>query len=217
MLATHTVNLPPEQQQRLHADFLANEQAYLRLRDSLLPHYRGRWVAVQEGKVIAADTRLPVVMEAAAAAGGHPYIARVGEEDAVVFRTRRSVYAYDLAYQPFALPRLAVTFCNDAEAYAHTFADVIPDTGADVSVLPAGDCTTIDLFSSPYLTGLTSGVLGGGAATLIYRGKAELDGQRYAALIQPLAGGRERIVGRDVLNQLRVLFDGPAGQTTINP
>jgi predicted aspartyl protease len=45
--------------------------------------------------------------------------------------------------------------------------------------------------------------------TLIYHAKAEIDGKRYPALIQPVAGGPERIVGRDVLNQLRVHLDGP--------
>jgi hypothetical protein len=45
--------------------------------------------------------------------------------------------------------------------------------------------------------------------TLIYHAKAEIDGKRYPALIQPVAGGKERIVGRDVSNHLRVLFEGP--------
>ena len=44
MLRSQTANLSPEQQQRLHADFIANEQAYLRMRDSLLPTHRGQWV-----------------------------------------------------------------------------------------------------------------------------------------------------------------------------
>src|SRR5437899_1684002 len=109
MLQTQTVNLPPDQQHRLHPDFLANEQAYLHLRDSLLGSYRGQWVAVQGGQLIAARSQLLTVMEKASAAGGHPYIALVGAEDAVVFRVRRSVFAYDSAYQPFALPRVTAT------------------------------------------------------------------------------------------------------------
>jgi predicted aspartyl protease len=44
-------------------------------------------------------------------------------------------------------------------------------------------------------------VVGSSVTTLIYRAKAEIDGNRYAALIQPVPGGQERIVGRDVLNQ----------------
>jgi hypothetical protein len=55
------------------------------------------------------------------------------------------------------------------------------------------------------------------AARHQYRGKVEMDGRRFAAIIQPVTGGNERIVGRDVLNQQRVLFDGPAGQVTVDP
>ena len=94
---------------------------------------------------------------------------------------------------------------------------MIPDTGADVSVLPDTDCTTIDLFPSPYLTGMAGGVVGGSITTLFYRGKVAIDGCRYSALIQPIPAGQERILGRDVLNQQRVLFDGPAGQVVVDP
>src|SRR5438132_5996289 len=101
MLQTQTANLPQDQQQRLHPDFLANEQAYLHMRDSLLAQYRGQWVAVHGGKVLVAGVKLMEVMERASTCGGHPYIALVGAEDAVVFRVRRAVFAYDQAYQPF--------------------------------------------------------------------------------------------------------------------
>ena len=110
MLQTHTANLPPEQQQRLHPDFLADEQAYLQMRPSLLAQYRGQWVVIQDGNVIAASPHLMEIMDRASAAGGHPYVARVGGEDAVVFRVRRTVFAYDQAYQPFPLPRVSATF-----------------------------------------------------------------------------------------------------------
>ena len=217
MFSPPTANLPAEQRQRLHADFLANEQAYMQMRDSLLPHYRGQWVAVHEGKVIAAGADLLSVTEAAAAARGHPYLALVGAEETVVFRVRTVAFTYDLAYQPFPLPRVTATYWNHAETHSQTCADVIPDTGADLSVLPDGDCTAIDLFNSPYFTGLSSGVVGASVSTLIYRGKVEMAGRRFAALIQPVAGGQERILGRDVLNQQRVLFDGPARQIFIDP
>ena len=54
MLRIQTTNLCPDQQQRLHPDFLANEQTYLQMRDSLLAQHRGQWVAVLSGKVVAA-------------------------------------------------------------------------------------------------------------------------------------------------------------------
>ena len=88
MPPAQTTKLPPDQRQRLHDGFLANEQAYLQMRDGLLPRYRGQWVAINEGRVIAAGGDLLAVSEAAAANRGHPYIAFVGDDDKVVFRVR---------------------------------------------------------------------------------------------------------------------------------
>lgn len=217
MSRSQSKNLPMDQQQRLHPEFLANEQAYFHLRDQLLPRYRGQWVAVDGGKVISSGPALLDVMEHAATAAKHPYIALVGAEDTVVFRVRRAVFTYDSAYRPFPLPRITATFSNHGQTHSQQHTDVIPDTGADVSVLPDADCQAIDLFRSPCMTGMSGGVIGSGVTTLFYQGKVEIDGRNYAALIQPLAAGRERIIGRDVLNQQRVLFDGPPGQIIVDP
>jgi predicted aspartyl protease len=217
MLQTQTANLPPDQQRRLHPEFLANEQGYLQMRDSLVAQYRGQWVAVHGGSVIAAGPELMEVMDRASAAAGHPYVALVGAEDAVVFRVRRVVFPYDQAYRPFPLPRLTATFSNHLETHSQQHANVIPDTGADASVLPDGDCMAIDLFNSPYLTGMATGVIGASITTLFYRGKVEIDGHRYSALIQSVPGGQERIIGREVLNEMRVLFDGPSKQVVVDP
>ena len=106
MLQIQTTNLRKDQQLLLHQDFLADEQAYLNMRDSLLSQYRGQWVAVRAGQVIAAGPSLMEVMEKATLSGGHPYIALVGAEDTVVFRAHPSCFPYDRAYQPFPLPHL---------------------------------------------------------------------------------------------------------------
>ena len=100
MLQSQTSNLPEHQRRQLHPNFLANEQAYLRMRDGLLAQYRGQWVAVEQNKVVASGPKLMEVMETACTTGGHPYIALVGAEDGVVFRARRAVFAYDQGYQP---------------------------------------------------------------------------------------------------------------------
>jgi len=217
MLRTATSNLPPEQQQRLHADFLANEADYLRMRDRLLNQYRGQWVAIQGGHVISASKDLQVVTEKAAALGGHPYIAFVGGEEQIVFRVRRVEFQYDTSYQPVSLPRVTVAFSNFAQTHSQTFGDVVPDIGADLCVLPDSDCNSFDLFSSPYFTAISSGVVGASVTTLIYHGKAAVAGGLFSALIQPVAQGQDRLIGRDVLNQLRVLFDGPAQKVVIDP
>ena len=208
-----TSTLPPDQQLRLHADFLANEQDYLRMRDDLLSTHRGQWVAVHGGKVVAAGADMFSVADQAEAAarGGHPFLAQVGEE-ATPFQVRRAEFAYDLGYPRFPLPRVVATFWNHAETQSQTLQDVIPDTGADLTLLPRADCLAIDLYSSPYYSVVTRGALGSGVSALIYRRKAEIDGRRGPAFIQPVDGGQERIMGRDVLNRHRVNFDGPAGR-----
>lgn len=139
------------------------------MRDSLLAQYRGQWVAVQGGKVIVARPSLNEVIDGASSFGGHPYIALVGAEDSFVFRVRRATFAYDQAHQPFPLPRLTATFWNHARIHSQRHPDVIPDTGADVSLLPAADRKTIDLFNMPYMTGLSAGVIGSSITTLSYR------------------------------------------------
>jgi predicted aspartyl protease len=217
MFLHQSSNLPLDQQQRLHADFVANEQTYLKMRPALLAQYPHQWVAIHNGEVIAAGNNLIEVSDTAAASGGHPFIARVGAEDEVIFRIRRVEFAYDQTYQPFPLPRISITFWNHAETQSRTFADVIPDTGADSCLLPHGDCLAFDLFSSPYLTGVSGGVIGGKVPTLIYRGKAEINGKRLPAFIQPMPGGQERLIGRDVLNGHRVTFDGPVNRVVFEP
>lgn len=218
MLGTQTSNLPIEQQQRLHADFLANEQDYLRLRDTLLPTHAGQWVAIADGRVVASGKDLLGVTEQAALLQrGHPYIAKVGEEEQLVFRVRRQQFSYDSAYQPFPLPQCTITFWNHAETHSQTFTNVIPDTGSDMSLLPDLDCTAVDLYSSPYFTTLASGIGSGNVATLVYRGKAEINGNRVVALIRPMTGDQERIIGRDVLNKHRIVFDGPNRHVIFEP
>ncbi len=91
-MARLTDDLPPEDRALLDPDFLANEEAYLRMRDRLLPQYGGRWVAVKDGGVIASGDELVRVMDQAAGAGGHPFYVRVGEEDEPVFVVRREPF-----------------------------------------------------------------------------------------------------------------------------
>lgn len=217
MLRTHTSNLPLEQQRQLHADFLANEQDYLRLRDQLLTTHFGQWVAIAAGQVIACGSDLLQVIEKAAHHPGHPYMAKVGEEDSFIFRVRREEFVYDAQYRPFALPRCTVTFWNLAETLSRAFDDVIPDTGSDMSILPDADCTALDLQNAPHFTSLASGIVGGGISTLIYAAKAEINGKRVVALIRPLTTNQERIAGRDILNHHRVVFDGPGQRVVFEP
>src|SRR5438309_816866 len=44
-----------------------------------------------------------------------------------------------------------------------------------------------------------------------------LDGQEYPCRLHADFTGHERILGRDVLNRLEMLFRGPAGELVVNP
>jgi predicted aspartyl protease len=208
-----TDDLPARERAHVHPDFLANEASYWQVRDSLLATYKGKWVAVESGRVVAEATDVLDILERVEAIGGHPYIALVGNEHRK-FTVRRA-FAYDLSYQPFPLPRVPATFAARQGASGTAFDDVILDTGADLTLLPERDGEQIGLRTSPYLTGVVRGIVGPSTTALVYRGIVEVAGHSCRSLIS-LIRGPERILGRDVLNQLRVTLDGPAGRIEID-
>jgi hypothetical protein len=65
--------------------------------------------------------------------------------------------------------------------------------------------------------GVISGVAGGVAATIGFLIWVWLDGQEYPCQLQADFTGRERILGRDVLNSLEILFRGPSSEVIVNP
>lgn len=203
----HTDYLPAALRPHIHDDFKKNEQHYWQVRDTLLEQYAGRWIALNENGVVAEENGIFEILDSVARVGGHPYIARVGAEDDTVFTVRR-VYEYDTSYSPFAIPRVEATFSNFARTCAKECDDVIPDTGADLTTLPIPDGRDIRLPDSPYLQSGLKGVVGPVVPTLIYRGHVQINGTSHPSLIQ-LAQTAERLLGRDVMNRLRVTFDGP--------
>ena len=207
--------LPPEVAAALHPDWRANERAYWAARDGLLAEYAGRWVAFADGAVVAADRRPPVVVQAALASGRHPFVAKVGAEDEPWSRMRRAAFAYDAGYgEP--LPVLAAEFRTASGQPGVTFDRVIPDTGADDTALPWADCQALGLNPADGLHGWVSGV-GGRVPTLAFQGWVVLDGSEHPCRLSADFFNPERILGRDVLNRLDVLFRGPAGEVVVNP
>lgn len=73
-------------------DFQADEEAYHRMRENLLKEYKGKWVAVHEGAVVAIGDQLSeVIKKAFSIIGDSPfYINKVGEEA----RVGRRVYRF---------------------------------------------------------------------------------------------------------------------------
>ena len=94
---------------------------------------------------------------------------------------------------------------------------VIPDTGADTTTLPWSDCQKLHLNPALGVPGVISGVAGGMAVTIGFLIWVWLDGQEYPCQLQADFAGQKRILGRDVLNRLDVLFRGPSGEVIVNP
>ncbi|OYV92845.1 MAG: hypothetical protein B7Z73_04330 [Planctomycetia bacterium 21-64-5] len=61
------------------------------------------------------------------------------------------------------------------------------------------------------------GVVGAAAATLVFPIWVIVDAQEYPCTVQVDFVGQDRILGRDVLNRLDILFRGLAGEVVVNP
>jgi hypothetical protein len=208
--------LPPEIARQIHPDRRKNEAAYWAVRDQLLDQYRGQWIGFADGKVIASGTSPVTVFHAAEATGLHPFFICVGREEEPC-RIRRATFRYDASYPGEALPLINVEFRQTSGSPGMVLDRVIPDTGADACVLPWADCQLLQLAPAQGVQGLISGVAGSSAATLAFLMWAQLDGQDFPCRLQADFVGSERILGRDVLNRLEILFRGPAGEVVVNP
>jgi len=208
--------LPPEIARQIHPDWRKNEAAYWAVRDQLLGQYRGQWIGFADGRVIASGTRPVAVFHAAHQAAAHPYIICVGREDEP-YRMRRASFAYETSYPGEALPVLPVEFRRLSGVPGSVLDHVIADTGADTSALPWTDCQQLQLNPAQGVPGLMSGVAGGSATTLGFLVWVHLDGNEYPCQLYADFVGSERILGRDVLNSLDVLFRGPSGEIVVNP
>jgi len=192
------------------------ERHYWAVRDRLLDQYQGQWIGFADGKVIASGTSPVAVFHAAEETGLHPFFICVGREDEPC-RIRRSTFPYHASYPGEPLPVISVGFRQAGGVPGVVLDRVIPDTGADASLLPWTDCQLLQLDPSSGVQGLISGVAGGTAATLAFHVWVQLDGQDYPCRLQADFVGSERILGRDVLNRLEILFRGPVGEVIVNP
>ncbi len=208
--------LPPEIARQIHPDRRKNEAAYWTVRDQLVKKYQGQWIGFAEDRVIASGTSPVTVFHEAEATGLHPFLICVGREKQPC-RIRRVMFPYDADYPGEAMPVTSVEFRSAKGSAGVALDRVIPDTGADASVLPWADCQLLDLTADLGVQGLISGVAGSSAATLAFQVWAQLDGQDYPCRLQADFVGSERILGRDVLNRLDVLFRGSAGEVIVNP
>ena len=136
--------LPPDIARQIHPDWHKNEAAYWAVRDQLLSQYQDQWIAFADGTVIAACKTSLEVLHTPEAMQRHPFVICVGREDQP-YRVRRATFAYDPTYPGQALPLLSAEFRSVSGSAGLLLDRVIPDTGADVSVLPWSDCQQLHL------------------------------------------------------------------------
>src|SRR5206468_13047102 len=145
--------LPPEIARQIHPDRRKNEAEYWAVRDQLLDQYRGQWIGFADGKVIASGSSPVTVFHAAEASGQHPFFICVGREEEPC-RIRRVTFPYDASYPGEALPLISVEFRQASGMPGDVLDRVIPDTGADASVLPWADCQLLQLAPAMGVQGL---------------------------------------------------------------
>jgi len=201
--------------QMVEKGFEEDRQAYWAMRDELLAQYPGKWVAVHKGRVVSVADEPLSIMEQALAEDGYAYTNKVGEEDKIVIRQRRVSFPYNDTYSPTPLPRMTAVIHNFSRTKSKAVVDAIPDTGTDVTCLPMDDCQDLDLFLFPYYSGLSHPFAGASRPVTFYAARIEVDGRIYNAVVEPVAEP-ERLVGREVLNRMKVTFDGPSRTTTFD-
>src|SRR5216683_1257874 len=208
--------LPPEIARQVHPDWRKNEAAYWAVRDQLLSQYQGKWIGFADGTVIASGTSPVAVFHAAEDSGRHPYVTCVGREDEPT-HMRRVSFPYDTSYPGEPLPVLTIEFRPVSGSPGVPLDQVIADTGADASAIPWADCRRLQLSPAQGRPGRMGGVAGSAAPTLLFRIWVHVDGQEYPCRLQADFVGTERILGRDVLNRLELLFRGPSSELVLNP
>jgi len=208
--------LPTELAQHLHSDWYRFESEYWAVRDSLLTQYGNQWIGFANGKVVASGSSPVRVLHAAKQADPHAFFACVGREYEPT-RMRRATFPYDASYPGEPLPVVRAEFRGSQGSPGVVLDNVILDTGSDASALPWSDCQLFALDPAAATAGFFSGVGGGTINTLEYGMWVVLDGTVLECRIHVDSLGNERILGRDVLKCLDVLFRGPAAEVIINP
>jgi hypothetical protein len=208
--------LPREIARQIHPGWRKNEAAYWAVRDQLLSQYQGQWIGFADGAVIASGNSPVAVFHAAEDLGRNPFVTCVGHENEPC-RMRRASFPYDASYPGEALPMLTLEFRRTRGTSGVTLDRVIPDTGADASALPWADCQALQLTPAQGRPSWMGGVAGGAAPTLLFRVWVYLDGCEHPCRLQADFIGTERMLGRDVLNRLEMLFRGPVGEVLVNP
>jgi predicted aspartyl protease len=122
-------------------------------------------------------------------------------------------YPYDAAYEP-PFPAAPVVLRNSEEGLRSETLQALLDTGADGSLVPIAYLE--EILAPPIADTHIRSHWGERRAAQLFAVDLELGSLRFPGVfvIGDEQGG-EIVLGRNVLNKLRVLLDGPAGQTDV--
>lgn len=129
--------------------FEAERAAYWTMRDELMKQYRGKWVAVVGGQVVAVADKASKVLEDAhqRTKSKVGFAVRVGYEH-VVRKIRQIAGRYDDRFEP-AMPLVTATVANTERERA-TDVEFIVDTGPDGTVLTSSVADELNLWEQTW-------------------------------------------------------------------
>lgn len=195
---------------RSNSMFEEQKKAYWQMRDELLTRYANQWVAIANGALVAnGDSASKVMLEAYRKTGSKVlYVNKVGDEKrAMRKRIRRYTFGrYDLAYDPPAPIAEAGLQSLDGEHTAKD--DFFLDTGADITVLQELIGKALSVHEFPVAEAEVGGIGNGWEVKTLYGLLIELADHVVAVMIDCRDDVPENILGRDVLNEFKVAFDG---------
>lgn len=122
-------------------------------------------------------------------------------------------YAYSNGYSP-AAPVVEVAVYPPGKPDNQVQLALMLDTGANVTALPLRELNRID---AEYLESvMLYGIAGGRVRVDMYRVAIQLGPHIFGRIrVAGIAAANNAVLGRDVLNQLTVILDGPANMTEI--
>lgn len=193
----NTMPVSAETKQR----FDQEERAYWQHRDELLKQYRGKWVAVVGGQVVAAGEQMNKVAAAAfrKTGSGLMYVNLVGRED-IVLRIRQVASGH---YDPTYTPPMPMVIASVSDLRTTTTTDVnwVVDTGADLTVLRQEVANEVNLWNDMAGQLYVAGIGGAPEMRQLYNAFVHIAGQATLVTADCRDDINEDILGRDVINE----------------
>ncbi len=183
--------------------FEAEKTAYWAMRDELVKQYRGKWVAVVGGQVVAVADKASKVLEDAyqKTKSSVGFAVRVGYEH-VVRKIRQISARYDDGFEP-SMPLVTITVA-DIERERATDVEFIVDTGSDGTVLTNSVADELNLWEQTWGSAMVAGVGGEAEERDLYEAVVDLAGHAIRVQADCRDDMEENLLGRDVINEFEL-------------